>query len=266
MKEKSPHSESKVGKSTEVVVDIPPEMSGLVHRYHDRTLVDDSLSDLDTILLALFLIEGKRKKTGVEYDQCKNLFVRFGRKEENFKANIYLAKKKSLVEPNNGILNLTIDGLKQIRKLLGQVDKSPVRVIKSGQNFTAIKLLEEFLLEEINSKDVMLCDPYVSSSTLFPLSILKGKVSSIKILTSNIQDGDKFNDYLARMKKETGISIEVKLSRKIHDRYLLSGDKCWSFGASIKDLGNKDTTIREINEVTSSMKELFLERWDESHA
>jgi hypothetical protein len=66
------------------------------------------------------------------------------------------------------------------------------------------------------------------------------------------------------MQKETGIVIEVKVNNKIHDRYLITGDKCWSFGASIKDLGNKDTTIREISEVTESMEEMFLERWKES--
>jgi hypothetical protein len=53
------------------------------------------------------------------------------------------------------------------------------------------------------------------------------------------------------MENETGISVEVKVSGKIHDRYLISGDKCWSFGASLKDLGNKDTVIREISEVLS---------------
>jgi len=31
-----------------------------------------------------------------------------------------------------------------------------------------------------------------------------------------------------------------------------------------KNLGNKNTTIREIGEVVSSMKDLFTERWNES--
>ncbi|MGQ9719565.1 MAG: hypothetical protein ACUVWK_07005 [Nitrososphaerales archaeon] len=222
-------------------------------------MADDSLSDMDVILLSVYFIEHNNKKAGVEYDECKQLFTRLGRKEANYKANIYLAKKISLIEVTDTVLNLTIGGLKRIRKMLGQIEKTPVHVIKSGQSFTAIKLLEE-----IKSDEILLCDPYISSITLFPFSILKGKVKSIKILTFNIHDSDKFREYRIKMEKETGITIGVKVSKKIHDRYLISGDKCWSFGSSIKDLGNKDTTIREISEVTTSVRDLFSERWDES--
>jgi hypothetical protein len=197
---------------------------------------------------------------------CKRLFTLLGRNELNYRANIHIAKKRALVTLTDTVLNLTIRGLKRIRALLGQIEKAPVRVIKSGQNFTAMRLLEEFLSEEIQSEEVLLCDPYISSTTLFPLSVLKGKVKSIRILTSHIHDTDKFREYKKKMEKEIGITIAVKLSRKIHDRYLISADKCWSFGSSIKDLGNKDTTIREISEVATSMRELFSERWDESNS
>ncbi len=60
-----------------------------------------------------------------------------------------------------------------------------------------------------------------------------------------------------RFKEETNINVEVKLNRKIHDRYLISGGRCWSIGTSIKDLGNKDTVIKEISEVTDSLKQLL---------
>jgi hypothetical protein len=138
-----------------------------------------------------------------------------------------------------------------------------VYVIKSGQSFTAVKLLEEFLTREIEPGDLLLCDSYVSPSTLFPFSVLHN-VKTIKVLTSNVQNAEKFREYLNKMRKETSIVIEVKVSTKIHDRYLITGNKCWCFGASIKDLGNKDTTIREISEVANSMRELFEERWKES--
>lgn len=239
------------------------ELSGLFHKYYDRVLADASLSDKDVALLAIYFIEQQNGKAGTEYSVCKDLFVSLGRKEPNFKVNIHNAKKESLIKQEDSTIFFSSAGLARIRELLGQVEKARVYVIKSGESFTAIKLFEEFLLKEVDSKDVMLCDSYVSPSTLFPLLVLKGKVSSIKILTSNIQDSDKFNDYRAKMKRETGISIEVKVNRKIHDRYLLFDEKCWSIGSSIKDLGNKDSTIREISEVASSMRELFLERWNE---
>lgn len=61
------------------------------------------------------------------------------------------------------------------------------------------------------------------------------------------------------------ISIEIKINQKLHDRYLICGEKCWHFGTSIKDLGNKDTIIKEISEVYQSMKELFEVRWEEGN-
>jgi len=66
------------------------------------------------------------------------------------------------------------------------------------------------------------------------------------------------------MVRELNITIEVKVNQKIHDRFIISGKQCWSIGSSIKDLGNKDTTIREISEVVTSMKALFFERWTET--
>jgi len=243
--------------------DIPPEVSGLIHKYHDRLLADDSLSDLDVVLLSLYLIESKNKKAGAEYEAVKDVFVQLGRKKNNFKVMIFRAKHNGFIETEDTKLNFRIKGLKRIREVLGQLEKTPVHVIKSGQNFSAIMLFEKFLATEIDSEELLLCDPYISASTLFPLASLKGKVKAIKILTSNIDDVSKFEAYRNMMQKETGINIEVRFSKKIHDRYFISGDRCWTIGTSIKDLGNKDTTIKEISEVTNSMRELFMERWNE---
>lgn len=247
-----------------IKITFPEELSGLFHKYHDRILVDSSLSDKDVILLSIYLIEQKNQKAGVSRTKCRKLFSDLGRTvDPNFRVNLNNARKESLVKQEGSVLYFLSDGLNRVSKILGQVEKAPVYVIKSGENFTAIKKLEEFFAREIDSKELLLCDPYISHSTLFPLTVLKGRVSSVKMLTSNIEDNDKFKNYLAKMKKEFEMSVEVKLSKKIHDRYMICGDKCWAFGTSIKDLGNKDTIIREISEVTTSMKELFSGRWIE---
>ena len=148
--------------------------------------------------------------------------------------------------------------------MLGQLGKSPIYILKHGQNLQAVRLFEEFLSEEILKDEVLLCDSHVSHSTLFPFSVLKGKTKSIKILTSNVYDSAKMKAYRKKMEKEMRISVQVRNNNKIHDRFLICGHKCWSIGSSVKDLGNKDTIIREISEVTNSMKDLFSERWDES--
>lgn len=240
------------------------EYSGLIHKYNDRFLADESLSDLDVLLLSIFFSDDKNKKSGAKYEDVKSIFASFGRKYNNFKVSIHNAKKQGLIEDKDKVLFLLIKGLKRIRKLLGQVEKSSVYIIKSGQNFTAIKIFEEFLLNEIEKEEILICDSYISHLSLFPFSILQGKLKSIKILTANIFDSDKFKEYAKKMKKEMAITIETKLNKKIHDRFLICGDKCWSFGTSIKDLGNKDAIVKDISEVSNSMKDLFSERWNES--
>lgn len=250
-------------KSEKLKVEIPPEMSGLLHRHHDAILADGSLTDVDVLLMSIYLIENTNKKAGAKYNESKELFVSLGRNEDSFRKRLHQAKKNSLVKETDRILYFSSDGIKRIRKILGQIGKSPVYVIKSGENITAVKLLEEFLTIQIGYEEVLLCDPYISHSTLFPFSVLKGKIKSLKILTSNIYDSDKFKDYKKKMGKELNIPIEVKVNKKVHDRFIIFGAKCWSIGSSIKDLGNKDSTIREISEVVSSMRDLFFKRWDE---
>lgn len=251
-------------KRSDFKAEIPQEMSGLIQTYHDTLIADSSLSDIDVILTTLYLIEHQNRKAGAKYDECKDFFVSLGRKEDNFRKVLHKGKKDSLLKESDRVLYFLSDGLKKIRKIFGQVGKSPVYVIKSGENFTAIKLFEEFLTSQFNGEEILLCDSHVSHSTLFPFSVLKGRIKSLKLLTTNVYDSDKFEDYKKKLIKELGIQIEVKVNQKIHDRFIIDGDQCWSIGSSIKDLGNKDATIREISEVASSMKDLFLERWKEA--
>lgn len=242
---------------------IPTEMSGLLHKHYDTIIADVSLSNIEVFLISIYLIEKINQKAGAQHNNCKVLFVSLGRKNYNFRKALYDTKNKSLVEEIDGIIYFSSKGLEYINKILGKIGKFQVYIIKSGKNFTAIKLFEEFLDTQIIDEEVLLCDPYISHSTLFPFSLLKGRIKSLKILTSNIYDSDKLNDYKKKMSNEFNISIEVKINKKIHDRFIISGKKCWSIGSSIKDLGNKDTVIREISEVVKSMKELFWERWNE---
>jgi len=244
-------------------ITIPANLSGLFHQHHDRILADDSLSDLDVLLFSIYLQEYNSHLAGCTYGLCKETFQVLGRKEDAFRKIVYTAKKSNFLEEKDKKLYLLIKGLKKLRMIMGQTEKSPVYVIKAGQNFSAIKLFEEFVSKELgNKKEILLCDPYVSHNTLFPFTALKN-VSSLKILSSNVFDSAKFEEYRKKLSKEYGISVEVKINKKIHERYIICENKCWAIGSSIKDLGNKDAVIREISEVTKSMKEMFFERWGE---
>lgn len=88
--------------------------------------------------------------------------------------------------------------------------------------------------------------------------------TAMRILSSNLYDQDKFTSYQEKMKKENQLSIEVRKTYKLHDRYIVAGEKSWSIGTSIKDLGNKDTLIIEVPGVASSLKDLFEQRWSEA--
>lgn len=250
-------------EKSEHKITIPAELSGILQKHHDTVIADASISDLDVILISIYLLENENKKAGAHYDEVKKLFISFGRKNDNFKVNVFLAKKRGILSEKDRTFYFQSIGLKKIRDMIGQVGKSPVFIVKSGENFSAIKSFEEFLDSNVTG-EVLLCDSYISHLTLFPFSILKGKMKSLKILTSKIHESEKFEEYKNKLASELNISVDFKKNKKIHDRFIIYSDKCWSFGASIKDLGNKDTIIKDISEVYSSMKELFNERWSEN--
>ena len=245
------------------------------HEYHDRYLIDDSFSDLEVLFITIHLLETLKQRAGADYYDCKEVFTFFGRKEDNFRKIVHLAKKQQFIEEKiesegntkRKQLYFLVKGLKKWQVLSGQIGKLPVYIIKSGEYYSAIKIFEDFLMDEIcNSKEgeIFLCDPYISPVTLHPFSVLKNKIASIKILTSNILEEEKLKNYIKKFQKECNIIVEVRLSKKIHDRYIIYSEKCWSIGSSIKDLGNKDTLIKDISEVAQSLSSLFRERWDEA--
>jgi hypothetical protein len=251
-------------KISESIFEKSPNISGLLHRYNDRFLADDSLSNIEVVILALYLKEQMNKKSGVSYQDLRELFTSLGRDEKNFKVAIFRAKKDNFVEEKNHLIYFLINGLKRVWALTGRTEKSTVRIFKSGETFTSIKLFEEFLVDEIKDKELLLSDSHISPITLYPFSALKGILKNLKILTSNIYELEKLQQYAQKLEFESGIKVEVRENFSIHDRWLICGDKCWSLGSSIKDLGNKYTVLSELQGVTQSLREVFQSRWNSS--
>jgi hypothetical protein len=240
--------------------------SGLIYRYHNRYLADESLSNDDVLILSIYLREEKKGETGASREEVSQLFASLRPEAAKyFRQCLYSLKKKRAIidDYKGGLISLTMKGLRKVWNILGQTEKSRVYVIRSGKQFTAVKILEELLKKEMKCQEVLLCDPYIDSSTLFPFVVLKGQVNIIKILTSNISDEEKFQNYKRKFEKETSIKVEVRKVKSIHDRWLICGDKCWSIGASLKDLGNKHTIIQELEGIRNSLHELFLISWKE---
>src|SRR3990172_211590 len=156
---------------------IPDNLTGVVHAYHERSLADDSLSDVDVALLSLHFIEFNNKMSGAYSDKVKRVFVTLGRKEKpNWPVALHRAKKQGLIEQSVDMIRFQIKGIKHLEKLLGFIAKTPVYLINAGQTFSAVKLFEEFLANEVTAGEASLCDSHISPPTLFPFSVLKGRL------------------------------------------------------------------------------------------
>lgn len=251
-------------KSEKINIKIPSEFSGLFYNHYDQIILLDDHSHVEVLLLSMFLIENENKKADVDISLCKKYYIELGKEADSFSKVVYDAKRTNYIKSDGSSLYFKIKGIKKIEEITGQKGKTPVYIIKSGENFTAIKRFEEFLVNNSNGDTVNLCDSHISEVTLFPFTILKSKINSLKILTANIYNPTKFNNYVGRMQREFGISIEVKENKRIHDRFIIFEDSCWIIGTSIKDLGNKDSFIREISEIKQSVSDLYDIRWNEA--
>ena len=155
-------------------------------------------------------------------------------------------------------------GYKALQKVLGKMSGQETRLIVAGTKFSSRMRFQEFLEDSFNEGNIDLVDSYIDSRTLHFFEPLGGrKVEKFRILTSHIKE-DRFFDDLVEFKKEMNIDIEVKTNQHIHDRFLILGNEAWLLGSSLKDLGNKDTAISNINSVIASLKDLFEMRWKES--
>jgi len=242
-----------------------PSAQNLIHVFHDKLFLERKLSDLKGVLISLYMCNNKNKKAEVDYNEVKDLFVKLGRKEENFKANLYLAKKDNLVneKEKTKLLYLTIEGLKTVKDLLGYAIGTRTWLIESGKVFSSKKLLQEILIPNLGS-NIKICDPYCGTRLLDLFSEIKQNCK-ISLLTQTIEHQEQFKRELKDFMKEfSQIKIEVRIfsGSTLHDRYIISNSNCWSTGTSLKDLGKKDAIITRLgDEVRYAIEEVFEKRW-----
>jgi hypothetical protein len=107
---------------------------------------------------------------------------------------------------------------------------------------TSIRAVEE-ILSSLGG-DIRICDAYIDSRTLDYIA-RSSKADSVKLLTENVQDSSRLRRDLLAFGREHGTPIEVRVSPSghLHDRYILSkGGLLW-IGASLKDIGKKQSMI-----------------------
>jgi len=242
----------------------------IIHEFHGKLLLDDKPSDKIALLLSLYMCSNKNNLSEIIYDEVKNLFVTMGRKEDNFKVNLFYAKKDGLIDVREEgkvrLLSLKVKGLKVIKETLGQIIGVKTWLIESCKVYSGKKLFHETVISNIGSV-AKICDPYCGTRILDLISGIKQNCS-IFLLTQVIEQKESFkrelNDFANEFKH---LIIEVRIfnNRKLHDRYIISEHNCWSIGSSLKDIGNKDTTITKLeDEVKYALEEIFDKKWQEA--
>lgn len=152
--------------------------------------------------------------------------------------------------------------------MLGESIGARTWLIESGKVYSGKKLFQEIVTMKIGHT-TKICDPYCGTRVLDLFSGITHKCK-ISLLTQVIEHKAAFRRELKDFAKEfPDIEIEVRVfdKDKLHDRYIISNSNCWSIGASLKDFGNKDTTITKLeDEVRFALEEIFEKRWKEASA
>ncbi len=115
-------------------------------------------------------------------------------------------------------------------------------LIDPSRALTSLRAVEE-VLRSLKG-EIRICDTYVDSKTLDFLAEIKG-ASTVQLLTENVQDSGRLKRDLAAFQKEHAVPIEIRVSipGRLHDRYVLHSDGMLLVGASLKDLGKKQSMI-----------------------
>jgi hypothetical protein len=144
---------------------------------------------------------------------------------------------KSLLVASSSVARLT---------LLDSAWKPRGRLIPAGRLIKGVEEVEHLLAHDCQGY-VKLCDPYCSRRTL---SILEAAPMAlpITVLTMKVVDEPEFNEALSRVRQSgRKLSVAVLVTKPgFHDRFIIAQGNGWTVGTSVKDIGNRDTLIHEI--------------------
>ena len=160
---------------------------------------------------------------------------------------------RTLVTNDNylSLLNLVTDMKSSQIKLEDRVEKLENKypelagkVFYDGQMWDAVFCIEKLISKARQS--IVLIDDYVDNQTLDMLSRKQDKVSVI--LVTNDRNAKLTEKETMSFNEQFG-SLEIRYSRKFHDRFLiLDGEELYYCGASLKDAGRKVFAIGRIHD------------------
>lgn len=133
--------------------------------------------------------------------------------------------------------------IETIFQALSKYELPKENVFYNNQLFDAHILMSQ--LVESAQKRIVVIDNYVDASVLTLLSKRKQEVSA-EIYTYKMSDSFRLD-----LEKHNAQypAVEVFVSKKSHDRFLIIDDKVYHVGASIKDLGKKLCAVTLLNSI-----------------
>ncbi len=134
--------------------------------------------------------------------------------------------------------------IETIFQALSKYELPKENVFYNNQLFDAHILMSQLI--ESATLRIVVIDNYVDASVLTLLSKRKQDVSA-EIYTYKMSE--QFSLDLEKHNAQYPV-VEVYVSKKSHDRFLIIDDKVYHVGASIKDLGKKLCAVTLLNSIT----------------
>ncbi|WP_343081247.1 hypothetical protein [Ostreiculturibacter nitratireducens] len=129
-----------------------------------------------------------------------------------------------------------------------------------GQEYRFAKDL--LAIVENADSEIFVVDPYFAPSA-FTLVFSEVEVVSATVRILMGKGADGVREVSRRYTAETGVSVDVRTSKSIHDRLLfIDKSECWLIGGSVKDGGKKPTYIMPVQPALVAKKlEIYEEIW-----
>ena len=181
---------------------------------------------------------------------------------------------KLAIELDNEVL-IYVDILREIENWLKSSIKEALIYVPAGDIFLASNILKDIFSK--CEEYVKIQDPYIDEETFHILQYIPSEIK-IKLLTG-IKMGWKKEEldrvqrvcrWIERFKAERRGKFDVRFIGRddtgeppFHDRFIISKNRCWQVGTSLKQIGRgKDTVINELSKrEKEEIIEPIFERW-----
>jgi hypothetical protein len=160
--------------------------------------------------------------------------------------------------------------IQKTNETIGKLEEVPTpeipkeAVYPSGTPYDAYKNIKEII--NLATKKLIVVDPYVDGAVVTLLENVKPGVD-IRVLTRKIQGDFQLAAQKFKQQREMAAqgTIEVRKDKgDFHDRFIVSDEKFFHLGASIKDAGTRVCVINEIEDPCnrSMLVENISKAWD----